>query len=94
MKYFVNLSFHSGTFLCPVIITLHKQQSGKRTQMRRNTACGRGLHRGLRLLQHALCILPAGLSGSIMWKYTLPQKQGIVDVITGTFLDKNLEKAK
>lgn len=94
MKCFVNLTSHSGTFLCPVIITLHKQQLGKRTRMKRNTACGRGLHGGLRLLQHSLCILPAGLSGSIMWKYTFPQKQVIVDVITGTFLDKKLEKVK
>lgn len=39
MKYFVKLSSHSGTFLRPVIITLHNQQPGKSTWTRRNTAC-------------------------------------------------------
>lgn len=38
-KYSVKLSSHSGTFLRPVIITLHNQQPGKSTWTRRNTAC-------------------------------------------------------
>lgn len=85
----------AGTFLCPVIITLHNQQSENSTWAGMNSACSSGLLGGLRLsLLHSLHVFPIWQSRKILWEHTFPQKQGIVTVITGTFLNKNLEKAR
>lgn len=84
-----------GTFLCPVIITLHNRQSENSTWAGMNSACSSGLLGGLRLsLLHSLHVFPIWQSRRILWEHTFPQKQGIVTVITGTFLNKNLEKAR
>lgn len=76
-----------GTFLCPVIIMLHNQQSENITWTWTNSACSGGLPGGPRLtLQSSSHGFPIWQYRRILREFTFPQKKGIVNVRTGMFV--------